>query len=82
MKNDFNSSALELSKTLPREWRPDFIRYTMTGEADPRFLRWLETDKAGQAAAEAMFDKSAQALENLGRYIRSQGGKPLFGRKG
>lgn len=55
---------------VPPEWRPAFLRFVETGEADEAFLDHLDGDKTTQEAVELAFSAQSQALEGLAHALR------------
>ncbi len=66
-------SAEELAAGLPEKWRGGFLHFVETGEADERLLEFLDTDKAAQAAVEAAFNETANALKGIAEALRAIG---------
>jgi hypothetical protein len=66
-------SAEELAAGLPEQWRGGFVHFVETGEADERLLEFLDTDKAAQAAVEAAFNETADALKGIAEALRAIG---------
>lgn len=54
-----------LVQKVESRWRGEFLRFIETGEADDKFLEYLNRDKAGQEAVEMAFNAQAAAFEGL-----------------
>jgi hypothetical protein len=61
----------ELLAGVPETWHRDFVKFVETGEAEQPFLDYLDTDPRGPRAVEQAFSAQANALEELGKHIRS-----------
>ena len=60
-----------LQKLVAQEWQSEFARFVETGDADERFLHYLDTDEKGKQAVEAAFNAQADALEGLAQALRN-----------
>src|ERR1035438_3392172 len=59
----------ELLQLVDKEWHGQFLHFIETGEADDKFLAFLNTNKNTQAAGEHAFNAQAAAFEGLAQVI-------------
>jgi hypothetical protein len=59
----------ELIERVKPDWRPDFLSFIETGEAQEAFLTYLDHDADAEAAVELAFSSQATAFEKLGREL-------------
>jgi hypothetical protein len=61
----------DILTNVDEKWRPDFLRFIDTGEANDDFLNYLNHDKSGQQAVELAFDAHAQSFRGLADELKS-----------
>lgn len=59
----------ELLQMVDKEWHGQFLHFIETGEADDKFLAFLNTNKDTQTAVEHAFTAQASAFEGLAKAI-------------
>jgi hypothetical protein len=67
-ENGLNSQAL-LDLVKP-EWRQAFLQFVQTGDADEKFLDYLNGDEKGRQAVEEAFSQQAKAFEGLAAELK------------
>src|SRR6267378_449436 len=66
-----DSYLSDLLEKVAEEWRPEFQRFVETGDAEERFLSYLNTDPNAQEAVESAFDLQAATFEGLAAELKN-----------
>src|SRR2546426_5108290 len=66
----------EILVKVQAPWRVKFIRFIETGDLDPVFEAFLDTDEESQQAVEEAVQAQARALESFGRVVRGESSPP------
>jgi len=66
----------EILVKVQAPWREKFIRFIETGDLDPDFEAFLDTDEESQQAVEEAVQAQARALESFGRVVRGESSPP------
>jgi hypothetical protein len=60
-----------LVKGIQPKWQKEFLRFVETGDAEDRFLEYLDHDEEGKQAVELAFNAQADALKGLADALRN-----------